>query len=114
MDLLFQSLWIGLSKLDGINPDERVFHRIHCTYQKFNGELIITDKGIVFLKYSGRFVTSRERMHYFVFDEIHGIRTEKKGMFGNYIALDHRTLSWGNRTYPVSYTHLTLPTILLV
>jgi hypothetical protein len=38
-------------------------------------------------------------MHYFVFDEIHGIRTEKKGLFGHYIALDHRSLSWGNRTY---------------
>ncbi|MGY5871536.1 MAG: PH domain-containing protein [Candidatus Thorarchaeota archaeon] len=88
-----------MSKLDGINPDEQVFHRIRCTYQKFKGELVITDKGIIFLKSSGMLGTRRERMHYFVFDEIHGIRTEKKGLFGYYIALDHRTLSWGNRTY---------------
>lgn len=87
-----------MSKLEGINPDERVFYITHCTYQKFRGELVLTDKGIVFLRESGFFRTGRERLHFFVFNEIHGIRTEKKG-FRFYIALDHHTLSWGNRTY---------------
>ena len=91
--------------IEGINPDERVFFRIGCSYQKFNGELVLTDKGIVFLKASGLFGTGRERMHYFTFVDIHGLRAEKKGLFTNFIALDHRSLSWGNRTYRYSCSH---------
>jgi len=91
-----------LSKLDGINPDERVFYRTKSTFQNINGELIITDKGIVFLKSAGFLGKGRERLHYFGFDDIHGIRSEKKGLFKHYIALDHRSLSWGNRTYRYS------------
>jgi hypothetical protein len=95
-----------LSKLEGINPDEQVFHSMRCTFQKFKGELVITDKGIVFLRSSGMFGTGRERMHFFVFEEIHGIRAEKKGLLGSSIALDHRTLSWGNRTYRYACSQL--------
>ena len=84
---------------EGINPDEQVFHRIRSTFQNTNGELVVTNKGIVFLKSAGFLGKGRERQHYFSFEDIHGIRSEKKGFTGHYIALDHRSLSWGNRTY---------------
>ncbi len=60
---------------------------------------MLTDNGIIFLKTSGIFGTGRERLHYFGFDDVHGLRAEKKGLFGHCVALDHRSLSWGNRTY---------------
>ena len=88
-----------MSKLDGINPNERVFHRIKTKYQNINGELVVTNKGIIFLKTSGAFGRGRERLHFFAFDDLHGIRSEKKGLVGRYVAIDHRSLSWGNRTY---------------
>ena len=84
---------------DGINPDERVFHRIKSAFQKINGELVVTNKGIVFLKSAGFLGKGRERLHYFSFEDMHGIRSEKKGLLGCNIALDHRSLAWGNRTY---------------
>jgi len=87
-----------LSNLDGINPDEKVFHRIRSTFNKINGELVLTNKGIVFLKTAGMFGRSRERLHFFNFDEIHGVRSEKKGVFGRSVAVDHQSPKWGNRT----------------
>jgi len=93
-----------LSNLDGINPDEKVFHRIRSTFQNFNGELVLTNKGIVFLKTAGMFGRNRERFHFFNFDEIHGMRSEKKGVFGRNIAVDHQSPKWGNRTLLYSCT----------
>jgi hypothetical protein len=88
-----------LTKLEGINPDERPVHVTRCRYQKFSGDLVITDKGIVFIKYEGTFITRGQRIHDFPFEDIKGIRTEKKGLFGNSIAIDSSSLAWGNRTY---------------
>jgi hypothetical protein len=88
-----------LSKLEGINPDERAVHVAKCRYQKFSGDLVITDKGVVFIKYEGAFVRRGQRIHDFPFEDIKGIRHEKKGLFGNSIAIDSTSLAWGNRTY---------------
>ena len=88
-----------MSNKSGLNRDERVFHRIRCSYQKFKGELVITNKGIVFLKATCFTGSGRERLHFFSFDEIQGLRTEKKGFTKHNIAIDHRSLAWGNRTY---------------
>jgi hypothetical protein len=50
------------------------------------------------------FGRSRERYHFFNFDEIHGMRSEKKGLFGRSIAVDHKSPKWGNRTVLYSCT----------
>ncbi len=63
---------------------------------------MVTDKGIVFIKYEGTFVTRGSRIHDFPFETIKGMRIEKKGLFGNSIAIDSTSLAWGNRTYNYS------------
>jgi hypothetical protein len=95
-------LGVDLSQLSGINPDERVVCTLGCSYQKFTGELVLTNKGVVFLRATGMFKTGSERLHYFGFDDLEGIRVEKKGLFGACIAIDQRSLAWGNRTYRYS------------
>ena len=60
---------------------------------------MITDKGVVFIKYEGALVRRGQRIHDFPFEDIKGIRIEKKGLFGNSIAIDSSSLAWGNRTY---------------
>jgi len=95
-------LGVDLSQLSGINPDERVIHIVGCNYQKFTGELVLTNEGVVFLRATGMFKTGRERLHYFSFEDLQGIRLEKKGLLGACIAIDHRSLAWGNRTYRYS------------
>ena len=91
-----------MSQLSGINPDEKVVHIMGCNYQKFTGELVLTNNGVVFLRATGVFKTGRERLHYFGFEDLQGIRIEKKGLLGACIAIDHRSLAWGNRTFRYS------------
>jgi hypothetical protein len=88
-----------LSSRSGIDPDEHVLQTVSCKYQKFRGELVLTNKGVIFLKPTGFFQTGRERLHFFILDELQGVRIEKQGVFGYNIAIDHRSLAWGNRTY---------------
>jgi hypothetical protein len=97
-------LWIGLAKLEGLNSDESVFHSIRCTYQNIKGELVVTNKGVVFLQITGILEKGRERLHQFDFDEIHDLQSDKKGLglFKHSIMLDHRSPSLGNHTYQYS------------
>lgn len=53
----------------------------------------------MFIKYEGALVRRGQRIHDFPFEDIKGIRIEKKGLFGNSIAIDSSSLAWGNRTY---------------
>jgi hypothetical protein len=94
-----QPPWSDLSKIEGLNSDERAVHVSRCKYQKFSGDLVITNKGVVFIKYEGAFVRRGQRIHDFPFESIRGIRMEKKGFFGSSIAIDGTSLAWGNRTY---------------
>ncbi|MFW9868494.1 MAG: PH domain-containing protein [Candidatus Thorarchaeota archaeon] len=91
-----------MSKIEGINPDERVVYALRCRLQKFAGDLVVTDKGIVFIKYEGTFITRGKRLHDFPFETLGGIRIEKQGLFGTNIAIDTRDLAWGNRTHRFS------------
>jgi hypothetical protein len=88
-------------KLEGINENESVFHRIRCTYQELLGELILTDKGITFLKIKGVLGEGRERLHEFNFDEIRRIRTKRKksGIFRYGIVIGHQSESSENQKY---------------
>ena len=88
-------------KLEGINADESVFHRIRCTYQELLGELMLTDKGITFLKIRGVLGEGRERLHEFNFDEIRRIRTKRKksGIFRHGIVIRHQSKSSESQTY---------------
>lgn len=91
----------GLKKPEGINADESVFHRIRCSYQEHLGDLVLTDKGIIFLKIKGVLGQSYERLHQFNFDEISRIRTKKKnsGIFRHGIVIGHQSKSLENQSY---------------
>ena len=93
-----------MTKLEGIAPDESVFHSMRCTYENFWGDLVITNKGIVFLKIKGILGQGRERLHQFDFDDISRIRTKKKksGIFRHGIMIGHQSESLENQTYHYS------------
>jgi len=90
-----------LTKLEGITPDESVIHSIRCTYENLWGDLVLTNKGIVFLKINGMLGQGRERLHQLNFDEIHRIRTKKKksGIFRYGIVIDCHSGSLENQIY---------------
>ncbi len=90
-----------MTKLEGINPDESVFHSTRCTYENLWGELVVTDKGIVFLKFKGVLGKGRERLHQFNFDEIRHVQVSKigSGIFRHCIVVDHYSKSSRKRTY---------------
>lgn len=81
-----------MQKIEGITPEESVFHTVRCTYENLWGDLIITDKGIVFLEIKGMLGQSRERLHQFNFNGIEQIKTIKKnsGLFKHSIAIHYR------------------------
>jgi len=80
---------VGLIKLEGITPEESVFHSIRCTYENLWGDLAITNKGIVFL------------VQQLDFDEIDLIKTKKKnsGIFKHCIAISYHSNQLENQTY---------------
>ena len=88
----------------GIKADESVFHRIRCTYQELLGDLVLTDKGVIFLEIKGMLGENRERLHQFDFDEIRRIKTKKKksGIFTHGIVIGHQSESSENQTYHFS------------
>jgi len=90
-----------LTKLEGITPDESVIHSIRCTYENLWGDLVLTNKGIVFLKIIGMLGQGRERLHQLNFDEIQLIRTKKKksGIFRHGIVIDCQSGSLENQIY---------------
>jgi hypothetical protein len=93
--------WLGLTKIEGIKANESVFHRIRCKYQEILGDLVLTNKGIVFLEIKGMIGQGRERLHQFDFDDIRRIQTKKKisGIFRHGIVLDHQSNSLENQSY---------------
>lgn len=90
-----------MTKLEGITPNESVYHSIRCTYENLWGDLVITNKSIVFLKIIGMLGQGRERLHQLDFDEIHLIRTKKKksGIFRHGIVIGYNSNSSENHTY---------------
>lgn len=90
-----------MTKLEGITPDESVIHSIRCTYENLWGDLVLTNKGIVFLKIIGMLGQGRERLHQLNFDEIQLIRTKKKksGIFRHGIVIDCQSGSLENQIY---------------
>jgi hypothetical protein len=84
-----------LKKLEGIKTDESYLHNVRCTYQDHQGDLVLTDKGLVFLEIKGMLGQGRERLHRFDFDEISRIRTKKKksGIFRHGIVIGHQSQS---------------------
>ncbi len=90
-----------MTKLEGITPDESVTHSIRCTYENLWGDLVLTNKGIVFLKIMGMLGQGRERLHQLDFEKIQLIRTKKKksGIFRHSIVIDCHSESSENQTY---------------
>ena len=87
-----------MSSKDGLNFDEelvdsavisnfKVIHpdRVHVSEGFANGELILTQKGLVFLEAKGLLKKSLSRHHSYTFDQITGVRTESKGLTGSLI-----------------------------
>jgi hypothetical protein len=68
------------------------------------GDLVLTDKGVTFLKIKGMLGQGRERLHQFDFDEIRHIRTKKKksGIFRHGIVIGQQSKSLENQTYHYS------------
>ncbi|MFW9889153.1 MAG: PH domain-containing protein [Candidatus Thorarchaeota archaeon] len=91
-----------MSQPEGINPDERVIFNASCNYRNFKGDLFVTNRRLVFLKKSGRLGTGREVFHDFLFADLQGIRTEKKGLLGVNLAIDHHNPTRGILTYRYS------------
>ncbi|MHA1927777.1 MAG: hypothetical protein ACTSV2_04250 [Candidatus Thorarchaeota archaeon] len=67
-----------MQKLEGITSDESVFHSIRCKYDNLWGDLVITNKGIVFLEIKGMLGQGRERLQQFDFADIDLAKTKKK------------------------------------
>lgn len=70
------------------------------------GEVILTQKGVVFLEAAGLFHTSRRRHHSYPFDQILGVRIESRGITGAlsgeaFLAIDVSTAA-GAKTYKYS------------
>jgi hypothetical protein len=89
-----------LKKLDGIASDETVFHSVRCKMDEIWGDLVITNKGIVFLEIKGMLGQSRERFQEFTFDEIDYIKTKRKnsGIFNHCIAISCNSNDSENHT----------------
>jgi hypothetical protein len=68
------------------------------------GDLVLTDKGIVFLKIKGVLGQGRERVHQFDYDDVHRIRTKRKksGIFNHGIVIGHQEESSENHSYHYS------------
>ena len=101
MPIHHHTSWLGLKKIEGIKAHESVFHRIRCTYQEILGDLVLTNKGIIFLEIKGMIGQGRERLHQFYFDEIRRIQTKKKksGIFRHGIVINHHSISLENESY---------------
>jgi hypothetical protein len=90
-----------MQKLEGITPEESIFHTVRCTHENHWGDLVITDKGIVFLEIKGMLGQGRERLHEFAFDEIEQIKAKKKnsGLFKHSIAINYHNSHSEAKTY---------------
>jgi hypothetical protein len=99
--VLYKSPWKGLTKLEGITPDESVVHSIRCTYENSWGDLVLTNKSIVFLKIKGMLGHGRERLHQLDYDDIDLSRTKKKksGIFRHGIVLGNHSKSIENQAH---------------
>ncbi len=101
MHLPFYLPCVVLIKIEGIKANESVLHRIRCTYEGAMGDLVLTNKGIVFLEIKGMLGERRERLHQFNFDEIRDIQTKKKksGIYTHGIVLNQQSDSLENHSY---------------
>ncbi|MGD9396156.1 MAG: hypothetical protein PVJ05_07000 [Candidatus Thorarchaeota archaeon] len=93
-----------MTKLDGVKGNESVFHKIRCTYKDDIGDLVLTDKGVTFLKIKGMLGDGREQLHQFDFDEIRRVGTKKKksGIYQHGIVIGHQSKSSEKQTYHYS------------
>ncbi len=57
----------GVKVSEGTNPDEKVIIRVGATFGNLSGALIVTEKGVVFLKATGFLRTGRFRLPFFAF-----------------------------------------------
>lgn len=100
--MLAQLTWLGLTKLEGITSDESVFYSVRCRQDNTLGDLVITNKGIVFLKIKGMLGQNRERFQQLDYDEIDYITTKKKnsGVFNHSIVVkDNSSKVENQRSY---------------
>ncbi len=90
-----------MAKIDGIKANESILHKIRCTYNGVMGDLVLTNKGIVFLEIKGMLGERRERLHQFNYDEIGRIQTKKKrsGIYTHGIQLHQMSNSSENQSY---------------
>ncbi|MFW9787670.1 MAG: hypothetical protein ACFFE2_11480 [Candidatus Thorarchaeota archaeon] len=90
-----------MKRLEGIEADESVIQRIRCTYKNHWGDLVLTNKRILFLKIKGILGQGREQLHQFNFDDVVRIQTKKKkaGIFRQGLVIDHQAESAQKRSY---------------
>lgn len=104
---------------EGLNVGEQVVDSARAAYlvqsrvsygfteeQWLNGELVLTQAGVVFLEAKGLFGQGRSRHHSVTYDAIAGVRTESRGIVGyltgqKFLSLDVITHA-GQRTFRYS------------
>lgn len=88
-----------MPKLEGITSDESVFYTVRCRYDDILGDLVITNKGIVFLKIKGMLGQDRERLQQLAFGEIDYIKTKKgnSGVFNHSIVVKNSSSNLENQ-----------------
>lgn len=115
--------WAGvkLSIRKGLSPNETVLAYAGCSFRKYvkggflkdgkysHGELVITQKGVVFVKATGFLKTGRTRRHSFDFADIEGARIEERGIRGAllsevFLVIDHLSQR-GTTSYRYSLGH---------
>jgi hypothetical protein len=81
---------------EGLNFDEKAVDSARASFQSYlsdsrgiqmehltSGELVLTQKGIVFIEFKGTFSVKQIRHHSYEFDSIKAVRTESRGITGS-------------------------------
>ncbi|MFX1369764.1 MAG: hypothetical protein ACFFAY_14300 [Promethearchaeota archaeon] len=97
-----------MSKRDGLDPSEQVITYERCNFLRFqmkgmlgssrgeysSGELVVTNRGLVFLESTGMFKTSRKRLHSYNYEDIQSIAVETRGLTGSLSGSVHLAVSY--------------------
>lgn len=92
---------MDLKQLEDIYQNESILHRIKCVHEETFGDLVLTNKGVTFLKMKGVLGQGRERLHQFDFDGIHriGTKTKKNGIYRHGVVIGHRSETSDSQAY---------------
>jgi hypothetical protein len=85
---------VGIS--EALNHDEQVVAAIRCDYiddvgRSKGGELVLTQRGLVFLEKTGIFGTGRRRHHSCDYQSMRAVRIEVPGLIGAHLCIDYES-----------------------